>query len=378
MPDANTIAVTLNGSLGDFTLDVAFAAPLRGITALFGPSGCGKTTVLRCVAGLQHLPGYCRVGTEPWQDSASGLFLPPYRRRVGYVFQEPSLFPHLSVRDNLLFGARRSGGVPPTIGLGLDGIVDLLGLATVLDRSPAKLSGGERQRVAIGRALLSQPQVLLMDEPLSALDRAAKDEILPYIEFLHASVTVPILYVSHDLGEIERLADTLVLMQHGRVLATGNLADLEADPNLPLLGATNAAVMVTGRVMDIDIAYALTRFAVPGGMLFVPGPQGEPGEQRRLRIATADVSFCQTRPADSSILNCLPVRVTAIEQRGDHPHVTVLAALGADGTGARIAGRITRKSRDTLGLAPGVTCFAQIKSVAVVAAREANNVRSER
>ena len=205
------IKAGFRGSIGSFSLDAAFETPARGVTALFGPSGCGKTTVLRCIAGLNRLrQGFCAIDGEIWQDASS--FAPTHRRPIGYVFQEASLFPHLSVRRNLLYGAggpRRAG---QSDAIRFDEVVDLLGLGALLDRAPRHLSGGERQRVAIGRALLSRPKLMLMDEPLSALDRQAKDEILPFLERLHASLSLPVIYVAHDMDEIERLADHLVLM----------------------------------------------------------------------------------------------------------------------------------------------------------------------
>jgi molybdate transport system ATP-binding protein len=218
-----TISARYAGVLGSFKLDVAFEAPMRGITALFGPSGCGKTTILRCVAGLNRLPGFLKVGDAVWQDDTIGKSLKPYERPVGYVFQEPSLFAHLSVRGNLRYGHRRAQrkGAPEDIRL--EDLVSLLGIGHLLDRATTELSGGERQRVALGRALLAQPRILLMDEPLSALDRMTKDEILPYFEALHASLSIPVLYVTHDISEIERLADHMVLLDSGRVTAAGQL-----------------------------------------------------------------------------------------------------------------------------------------------------------
>ena len=362
------IGAAFSGRLGAFTLDVAFDAPMRGITALFGPSGCGKTTILRCMAGLQRLSGKLTVGGETWQDDASGAFRKPHERQIGYVFQEASLFPHLSVRQNLLYGARRSGRSEKAEALDFDVVVGLLGVGHLLDRAPAALSGGERQRVAVGRALLSQPRLLLMDEPLSALDRITKDEILPYFEALHETLSVPIVYVSHDLAEVERLADMLVLLDRGRVLASGPLSDLEADPSLPLLRMSEAAVTLEGRITAIDEAYTLTSLAVAGGALVVPGRRGSTGSRRRLRIRASDVSFVRTRPSDSTILNCLPARIVSVSrQNGDDAQVNVVAGLGEDGAGARIVGRVTRKSQEALSLAPGVAIFAQIKSVALVA-----------
>jgi len=362
------IEAAFAGRFGSFQLDVAFRAPIRGVTALFGPSGCGKTTILRGIAGLHHLAGRLSVGDEDWQDDAGGAFRPPHQRPVGYVFQEPSLFRHLSVRGNLQFGARRArrNGTPEK--LAFADVVELLGIAPLLARSPGTLSGGERQRVAVGRALLSQPRLLLMDEPLAALDRQSREEILPYFERLHAELAIPMLYVSHDLAETERLADTIVLLSRGRVLAAGALSALQSDPDLPLLRAPDAGVTVDGRVIGHDHDYALTRYAVPGGELVLPGLQGAGGERRRLRIGATDVSFTRARADETTILNCLPARVVAVTgHNGDAARVNVVAGLGGDGTGARIVGRITRRSRDALALEAGVPVYAQIKSVAVAA-----------
>lgn len=364
------IEAAFSGVHGDFELDIAFDAPMHGITALFGPSGSGKTMILRCVAGLDHLAGRLAVGGDVWQDDAAGVFRRPHERPLGYVFQEASLFPHLSVRGNLLFGARRARGRGADASPGLDGIVELLGIGHLLDRAPRALSGGERQRVAVGRALLSRPRLLLMDEPLAALDRAAKDEILPYLEQLHHELSIPMLYVSHDIAEAERLADTLVLLEQGRVLAAGPLATLETDTGLPLLRAPDAATTLEGRVVRVDNAYALTELAVDGGNLLVPGCRGEAGSRRRLRISASDVSFTLERPTGTTILNCLPARVVSVAPHsGGDAQTNVVAALGEDGGGARIVGRTTRKSLEALALEPGLDVFVQIKSAALVASR---------
>ena len=270
------IVARFRGTLGAFALDAAFEAPMRGVTALFGPSGCGKTTVLRCVAGLQMLrEGYLSIGGEVWQDGAA--FRPPYQRSVGYVFQEASLFPHLSVRRNLLYGHRRAlrrGAEQVTL---FDDVVALLGMEGLLERSPLRLSGGERQRVAVGRALLAQPRLLLMDEPLAGLDRLSKDEILPYLEALHTALSIPVLYVSHDLAEVERLADHLVLLEAGRVVASGPLEELQADPALPVARLPDAAVALNATVTHYDGDYGLTTLAIEGATIVVPGQYGAPG-----------------------------------------------------------------------------------------------------
>lgn len=229
MAQSGRIIAAFRGRLGSFTLDAELSLPATGVTAIFGPSGCGKTSVARCIAGLQRMAdGFCAVDGEVWQDGSS--FRPAHRRPIGYVFQEASLFPHISVRRNLLFGAPKAARAQ----IAFSEVVELLGLAALLDRSPYRLSGGERQRVAIGRALLSQPKLLLMDEPLSALDRTTKDEIFPFLEQLHETLSLPVLYISHDMAEIERFADHLVLMEQGRVVGSGPLHSLHP---IPLAGS---------------------------------------------------------------------------------------------------------------------------------------------
>ena len=359
MSGCDRIHVTFRDRLGDFDLDVDFIVPGRGVTALFGPSGSGKTTVLRCLAGLHRAAqGTCRVGGEVWQDAR--LFRPPHRRPVGYVFQEASLFAHLSVRGNLLYGAP----MPGKRAIGLEEVTGLLGLDRLLDRSPDKLSGGERQRVAIGRALLAQPRLLLMDEPLSALDQATRDEILPFLDQLHASLAMPVIYVSHDLGEVERLADTLVLMDRGRVIAAGPLSDLQSDLSLPLAVAREASVRLDGVVVSHDGAYGLVRLEVPGGELIVHAGAARSGDRRRVRIGAADVSLARERPQASSIQNILPVQIVSAQRAGHD--VNVLLALGGVDAGARLVARITRKSWDELGLAPGMDVYAQVKGISLL------------
>jgi molybdate transport system ATP-binding protein len=366
--DRAAIEAKFRGTVGAFHIDVAFSAPGYGVTALFGPSGCGKTTVLRCMAGLTRLAGQLKVDGEVWQDDASGTFLQPYQRRIGYVFQEASLFPHRSVRGNLLYGAVRAKADDNSVSISFDDAVSMLGIAHLLDRAPGALSGGERQRVAIGRALLSRPRLLLMDEPLAALDRLTKDEILPYLEAVRENLSIPIFYVSHDMSEVERLADTLVLLEGGRVRAVGPLAELEANPDLPLLRAPEAAVTLEARITSIDEHYALTSLAIAGGTLIVPGRRGQLGKRCRIRISASDVAFVRGPVPETSVLNHLPVRIVSIAPPdGDDAQINLVAALGEDGLGARIVGRVTRKSRDVLGLEPGASVHAQIKSVALLA-----------
>jgi molybdate transport system ATP-binding protein len=361
------IDAAFRGSVGGFALDAAFKVPAKGVTGLFGPSGSGKTTILRCVAGLARLSGRLAVNGEIWQDDTARIFKRPHRRPVGYVFQEASLFAHLSVRENLLFGASRAAKLSDVAFFKFDDVVSLLGLDALVGRAPSALSGGERQRVAVGRALLSQPRLLLLDEPLSALDRQSKDEILPYLESLHGALAIPSLYVSHDMSELERLADTLVLIDRGRVAANGPLADLQADPALPLMGAPEASVALTGRVSHVDAAYGLVHLAVSGATLIAPAGRASVGDERRLRIKASDVSFTRAQPFETSILNCLPVKICSLNaQDGDHAHVNIVAALGEDGAGAQIIGRVTRKSQEMLNLRADDAVYAQIKSIALM------------
>ena len=359
----SSITARFRGALGAFALDIAFEAPMQGVTALFGPSGSGKTTVLRCVAGLQRLAdGRLSIGGELWQDGSA--FRPPWERAIGYVFQEASLFPHLSVRRNLLYGHRRALRGGAKAATRFEEVVALLGIEPLLERAPLRLSGGERQRVAIGRALLAQPRLLLMDEPLAGLDRFSKDEILPYLEALHAALSIPILYVSHDLAEVERLADHLVLLEAGRTVAAGALQDLQADPALPVARLPEASVALTATVAGYDPEYALTTLELEGGTILVPGECGPGGRVRRIRVRASDVSLAREPSTTSTILNILPAVVAAAEAQGP-AQMNVVVRLGAAGQGARLLARITRRSWVTLGLRPGDRIHAQIKSIAL-------------
>ena len=358
------IQASFRGGIGNFFLDASFEAPATGVTAIFGPSGCGKTTVARCLAGLHYLPGsFCAVDGEVWQDEAT--FRKAHQRPVGYVFQEASLFSHLSVKGNLVYGAPRGPLASGQGGVAFDEVIELLGLAKLLERSPQNLSGGERQRVAIGRALLSQPKLLLMDEPLSALDRLTKSEILPFLERLHGRLSLPVIYISHDMSEIERLADHLILMQHGQIIGAGPLRVLQSDPALPLASTREAAVSLEGEVEAYDTRYGLLTLQVDGGRLRVPAPSVVIGRRQRLRIAASDVSLARSMPQASSILNVLPARIVSSSMLG-HGEVIVVLALGTDGHGAQLLARITLHSWDTLGFAEQMLVFAQVKGVSLV------------
>jgi molybdate transport system ATP-binding protein len=358
------IHAAFKGAVGKFFLDAEFSAPAQGVTMLFGPSGCGKTTVLRCIAGLRKLDeGLCDINGDIWQDR-NGLFLPTYRRPLGYVFQEASLFAHLSVRGNLLFGAPRSVDWTSKRAIAYDEVADLLGVTPLLDRSPRNLSGGERQRVAIGRALLSQPKLLLMDEPLSALDRATKNEILPFLERLRERLELPIVYITHDLAEVERLADHIVFLEKGKVLAAGPLANLQSNLSLPLAMARDAAVSLDAIIEAHDPRYGLLKLKVRGGGFSVTASSGKTGEHRRVRVLAGDVSLACDLPAPSSILNVTPARIVS-SKAADANEMIVVIALGPNGDGDQLLSRVTRKSWEQLGLAEGRSVYAQVKAVAL-------------
>jgi molybdate transport system ATP-binding protein len=342
-----------------FALDASFDAPAAGVTALFGPSGSGKTTLLRCIAGLERAQGELHLNGDTWQDSAT--FVPVHRRPLGYVFQEASLFPHLSVRANLEYGMRRIS--PAERKVPLEQVVEWMGLSRLIERGdPAQLSGGERQRVAIGRALLTSPRILLMDEPLSALDMASKQEILPYLERLHRELNIPVLYVSHAMDEVARLADHLVLLEHGRVIASGALGETLARLDLPLAHFDDAGAVIEARVAQHDEAYHLTRLDFPGGELWV-GRVAQPfGSVVRARVLARDVSIATQAPQGSSISNILNARIEEIRDEGPHK-VIVRMQVGEAKT---LLARITRRSRDHLGLAAGMFVCAQVKSIALM------------
>ena len=344
-----------------FALHADLQVHAHGIIALFGPSGSGKTTLLRCIAGLEPTAnGMLQVKDEVWQDGAN--FLTVHRRPLGYVFQEASLFPHLSVRQNLEYGLRRIPSGERKVHL--EQAVEWLGLNKLIERdSPAGLSGGERQRVAIARALLTSPRLLLMDEPLSALDAASKREILPYLERLHGELEIPVIYVSHALDEVARLADQLVLMEQGRVIASGALNEILGRLDLPTAHLDDAGAVIEAAVAVHDEKYHLTRLDFSGGSLWVSKVERAIGSVVRARVLARDVSIATAMPQGSSISNILAVRITDIQDEGTDRVNLRLAA----GEGQLLLSRITRRSRDQLGLMPGMEVFAQVKSVALIA-----------
>jgi len=344
----------------EFSLDVDLTIPGRGVTALFGHSGSGKTTLLRCIAGLERAPGgHISVAGEVWQDGDT--FVPTHKRPLGYVFQEASLFPHLTVKNNLEYGRKRVDAANGRK-VSLDQAIGLLGIGHLLGRKPDRLSGGERQRVAIARALALSPRILLMDEPLAALDLARKQEILPYLERLHDELEIPILYVSHAPDEVARLADYIVAMEDGRVAAQGPLGETLARLDLPIRLGEDAGVVLEGEIAELDAAWHLARVAFAGGSLWVRDSGLPVGQHVRVRILARDISIALEPHADSSILNVLPATV---EEMADDTHPALaLVKLNADG--APLVARITRRSAARLALRPGLAVWAQIKAVALV------------
>lgn len=340
-----------------FALDAAFEAPGAGITALFGPSGCGKSTLLAAVAGmLRPDEGAVSVGGEALLDTARGLFLPPEQRRCGVVFQDARLFPHMSVETNLRFGLRRAP--PGATGPGFGEVVALLGIGHLLHRRPNGLSGGERQRVALGRALLARPRLLLMDEPLAALDAPRRAEVLPFLARLRDVAGLPILYVTHALDEVDALADHLVLLDAGRVLAAGAPEALAARTDLPPLAARRDAGVLLACTVRGD-AGALTALDFPGGMLLTTARPGPPGTRLRLRLRARDVAVATEEPRGLSTRNILPVTLAAITA-GAEPGEAFLHLLAGP---TPILARVTQDAVAGLGLRTGQALWALVKAV---------------
>ncbi|MDZ4399832.1 molybdenum ABC transporter ATP-binding protein [Hydrogenophaga sp.] len=350
-----------------FVLDVDLRLPARGVSVLFGPSGSGKTSCLRVLAGLEpHAKGVVRVDGEVWQDSAQRVMLPVHQRALGYVFQEASLFDHLNVRDNLMFGFRRTPHEQRRHAW--DHGLELLGIAHLLDRSPLDLSGGERQRVAIARALATSPRLLLMDEPLAAIDAARKNEILPWLEQLHERLDIPVVYVTHSSDELARLADHVVLLSGGRALCSGPVMELMTRLDLPLARGDAAAALIEANVVGHSPEDCLSELAFDGGRLLLPqaGSTALPkGTAVRVRIQARDVSLSLQVPELSSVLNVL--RATVVNVVEELPgQVLVGLQLGDGARPVRLLARISQLSARRLGIAPGQAVFAQIKGVAMV------------
>ena len=350
--------VAIKHQVENFKLQAEFtAAP--GLTAFFGRSGSGKTTLVNLIAGLATPnAGRIEVSEEVLFDADKGINLPPERRRVGYVFQEDRLFPHMTVRSNLTYGQRFRNKATRRHSLG--DVTDLLDIGALLDRRPAGLSGGERQRVAIGRALLSSPDILLMDEPLASLDSARKSQILPLIERLRDDVGIPIVYVSHAIDEVVRLADTMVIMDNGSTVAAGPVEDIMSRLDLrPLTGRYEAGAVFPVTVAGQDKTYGLTELAFPGGRLWVPALDQAMGCKMRMRIRARDVSLSLNRPLDSSFLNIVEGNVMEIRP-GSGPQTDILLDVGT-----LLIARVTRKSVAAMRLQPGTKVYALIKAAAI-------------
>lgn len=345
------ISVHVQKSLGAFQLDASFEAPM-GVTAVFGRSGSGKTSIVNAVAGLLRPDaGRISVGDAVLYDAGRRINLAPQRRRVGYVFQDARLFPHMSVIKNLSYGGTHEA----------DRVIKVLGLGDLLDRMPAGLSGGERQRIALGRALMCDPQLLLMDEPLAALDAPRKAEILPFIERLRDEVHIPIIYVSHDVSEVARLATTIVVIDAGKVTTAGPVGTVLSQPEaVPQVGVRAAGAVINARVAARLLDDGLTELAFSGGRLMLPGNLGTLGQTVRLRIPAQDVILATHAPRGLSALNILPVQITRIEQ-GRGPGVAVGLKAGND----QLLARVTRRSAQRMGLAVGQQVYAIIKATAV-------------
>jgi molybdate transport system ATP-binding protein len=343
--------------LGAFRLDVDLHLPGQGVIALFGHSGSGKTTVLRAIAGLERFDGTLVVNGDVWQDEKR--FLPVHKRPIGYVFQEASLFSHLSVERNLAFGLKRIPAAQRRIGL--EQVVEWLGIGHLLSRKPQRLSGGERQRVAIARALLTSPRLLLMDEPLSALDTRSKADILPYLERLHDELSIPVLYVSHSPDEVARLADHLVLMEQGQATAAGPVTEMMTRLDLAIAREQEAESILETTVAEHQPAYHLSRLDFPGGSVMTRMLSAPVGSRQRVRIHARDVSLALSAHDDSSILNVLPAKILEFAPLTEW-QVLVRLGLGPDASIPLLA-RITRRSAEQLALAPGKAVYAQVKSV---------------
>lgn len=342
---------------GDFILNADFTCPSHGVSAIFGPSGSGKTTLLRAIAGLERTDNSCLdiVGTI-WQDKDK--FIPPHRRPLGYVFQEANLFPHLSVQENLEYGFKRIPEKEREVDFAV--AVKMLGVEPLLKRYPAALSGGERQRAAIARALLTSPKLLLMDEPLASLDAKSKAEILPYLECLHEDLAIPVIYVSHSQDEVARLADYLLLMENGRIIASGPLDAMLTRTDLPLVHGNDASSIIEAEVISHDREYHLTNLKFSGGIFSISHKELPVGQKVRLKILVRDVSITTEKQVNTSILNIFPAVIEEIAYE-EPAQAIIRLNMG----GIFILSRIMQKSAQLLNLKQGSNVFAQVKSVAI-------------
>ena len=340
-----------------FKLDVDLNLPTQGVTALFGPSGCGKTTILRCIAGLEkNVQGRVCLHDLVWQDEH--VWVPPYRREIGYVFQEASLFPHLTVMENLEYGLKRSKNQQ---GIDVDGLIDLLGIAALLKRKPHALSGGERQRVGIARALAVKPRLLLMDEPLAALDSQRKQEILPYLDKLHRELAIPVLYVTHSPDEVARLAHHIVVLDQGSVVASGDLVETLSRIDLPIKLGDNLGAVIEATVGEIDSQWHLIRCDFSGGEIWTRNQGLALHQKIRLRVLARDVSIATERPVATSIQNSLQGSVVSFADDEHSGYALVRILVGTD----HFIARVTQRALHELSIQLGQTIWVQVKSVAI-------------
>jgi molybdate transport system ATP-binding protein len=353
---ANFLA-KLHVKWSDFDLDVDLNLPTRGVTALFGPSGCGKTTILRCIAGLEkNLQGRVCLHDVVWQDEQ--VWVPPHQREIGYVFQEASLFPHLSVMENLEYGLKRSKHQQ---GIDIHGLIDLLGIAALLKRKPHALSGGERQRVGIARALAVKPRLLLMDEPLAALDSQRKEEILPYLDKLHRELAIPVLYVTHSPDEVARLAHHIVVLDQGRVVANGDLVETLSRIDLPIKLGDDLGAVIEAKVGEIDSQWHLSRCDFSGGEIWTRSQGLALHQKIRIRVLARDVSIATEKPVATSIQNSLQGSVVSIAHDEHAGYALVRILVGTD----HFIARVTQRALHELSIQLGKTIWVQVKSVAI-------------
>lgn len=342
----------------DFSIEAAFDIPSRGVLGIFGHSGSGKTTILRCIAGLERdVQGQITVNGKKWMDGKRTIS--SQARNVGYIFQDSRLFPHLSVEANLEYGARRCRAVNGNA-VKKEHLLELLNIGHLLSRKPHQLSGGEKQRVAIGRALLKNPQLMLMDEPLASLDATRKQEILPFLDRLHAELKIPMLYVSHSLGEVSRLCDHILVMEQGRIQFKGSIHDALVSPDSPLAKSENAAAILEGSVIITEKEFGLSTVQTHNGNRIVIQGQLPAGDQVRVRIQASDISLCKTAPVDTSILNIIEGKIAAVIEEHD-----AYILLQIDSLSDILLARISRKSYHELGLQPGSSVYMQIKAVSI-------------
>lgn len=355
-----SLQVKFNLKRDSFSLQSEFELEHIGITALFGKSGCGKTTLIRSIAGLEaEVSGHCEYNDRLWHSDQESIFIPAHKRNIGFVFQNAYLFPHMSVKNNLFYSQRHKSNMENV--LNQDTVIKMLNLEPLLNRSTLKLSGGEIQRVAIGRALLSNPDLLLMDEPLSALDRSGKEEILEYIECLYRELNIPVIFISHTIEEVARLAENILYMDKGRIEAQGKINEVFTRLNLPLAHEPSASAIIDATVKHHDEDYSLTELEFEDQTIRIPSVKKNIGEHVKVLVHARDVSLVLTPPEMTSILNTFPVIIDDIQEEGQ-AQATIKLKLGTQS----LLARITRKSVDNLKLENGKALYAQVKSVALL------------